>query len=96
VGLKGEEHKKYKEYSLGMKQKLGIAQVIMEDADLIILDEPFNGLDDKSAENMRNLIKKLKDKNKIIILSTHIKEDINTLIDVLYKVDDGQINYEKN
>lgn len=95
VGLSGAENKKYKEYSLGMKQKLGIAQTIMEDADLIILDEPFNGLDDNSAENMRNLIRNLKDKNKIIIVATHIKEDIDNLIDELYRLDDGKIKHEE-
>ncbi len=94
VGLKGEENKKYKDYSLGMKQKLGIAQVLMEDSDLIILDEPFNGLDDKSANDMRDLIKKLKT-NKIIIIATHIKEDIDNLIDELYKLDSGNLKYEK-
>ena len=94
VGLKNEEYKKYKNYSLGMKQKLGIAQVLMEDADLIILDEPFNGLDDKSANNMRNLIKSLK-ANKIIIVATHIKDDIENLIDDLYKIDCGNLIYER-
>ncbi len=94
VGLKNEEYKKYKNYSLGMKQKLGIAQVLMEDADLIILDEPFNGLDDKSANNMRNLIKSLK-ANKIIIVATHIKDDIENLIDDLYKIDGGNLIYER-
>ena len=77
-----------------MKQKLGIAQVLMEDADLIILDEPFNGLDDKSANNMRNLIKSLK-ANKIIIVATHIKDDIENLIDDLYKIDGGNLIYER-
>lgn len=91
VGLDGDENKKFKEYSLGMKQKLGIAQVIMEDADLLIFDEPFNGLDEKSAKDIRNLLKTLKDKNKIIIIATHIKEDIETLIDELYKVDAGKV-----
>ena len=95
VGLGGNEYKKYKDYSLGMKQKLGIAQTIMEDSDLIILDEPFNGLDDNSAKEMRTLIKKLKNNNKIIIIATHIKEDINSLIDELYRLDDGKLVYEK-
>lgn len=94
VGLKGEEKKKYKDYSLGMKQKLGIAQVIMEDADLLILDEPFNGLDEKTVEKMRILLKELKKKNKIIIIATHIKEDIEELIDELYRIDDGKLIYE--
>jgi len=95
VGLKGEENKKYKEYSLGMKQKLGIAQVIMEEADLLIFDEPFNGLDQKSVENMRKLFKNLKKQNKIIIVATHIKEDIDSLIDELYRIDDGKIKHER-
>lgn len=95
VGLEGEENKKYKEYSLGMKQKLGIAQVIMEDADLLIFDEPFNGLDDKSTKKMRNLMKELKKKNKIVIISTHIKEDIDNLIDELYRIDAGLLKNEK-
>lgn len=94
VGLKGQENKKYKEYSLGMKQKLGIAQTIMEASNLIILDEPFNGLDDKSAEDMRKLINNLK-KDRIIIIATHIKEDIDGLIDELYRIDDGKLIYEK-
>lgn len=94
VGLKGEENKKYRAYSLGMKQKLGIAQVIMEDADLLIFDEPFNGLDDASANKMRDLFRELKKKNKIIIVATHIKEDVENLIDELYKVDAGVITYE--
>ena len=95
MGLEGEENKKYKEYSLGMKQKLGIAQVIMEDADLLIFDEPFNGLDDKSTKKMRNLMKELKKKNKIVIISTHIKEDIDNLIDELYRIDAGLLKNEK-
>lgn len=94
VGLKGEEHKKYKDYSLGMKQKLGIAQVIMEDSDMIILDEPFNGLDEASVENMRKLFSNLKKENKIIIIATHIKEDIEKLIDDLYRIDDGKLIHE--
>lgn len=94
VGLKGEEHKKYKDYSLGMKQKLGIAQVIMEDSDMIILDEPFNGLDEASVEKMRKLFSNLKKENKIIIIATHIKEDIEKLIDDLYRIDDGKLIHE--
>lgn len=95
VGLEGEEKKKYRDYSLGMKQKLGIAQVIMEDADLLIFDEPFNGLDDTSANRIRTILKNLKKKNKIIIIATHIKEDIENLIDELYKIDDGKLKHEK-
>lgn len=85
------KNKKYGTYSLGMKQKLGIAQVIMEDSDLLIFDEPFNGLDDESIKNMRKLLKEIKINNKIIIIATHIKEDIKMLIDELYNIEDGKI-----
>lgn len=95
VGLDNECNKKFKNYSLGMKQKLGIAQVIMEDADLLIFDEPFNGLDDKSCNDMRKLFKNLKKQGKIIIVATHVKEDIDNLIDVLYKIDNGSLIHEK-
>lgn len=96
VGLEGDEQKKYREYSLGMKQKLGIAQVIMEDSDLLILDEPLNGLDEKSTSKIRNILKDLKKQGKIIIISTHIKDDIKLLIDELYKIEDGKLlKYDK-
>lgn len=91
VDLYDEKDKKYHKYSLGMKQKLGIAQVLMESPDVLILDEPFNGLDDKSASKIRTLLLEEKKKGKTIILATHIKEDINTLCDVVYKIDDGSI-----
>ena len=95
VSLDKEGNKKYKNYSLGMKQKLGIAQVIMEDADLLIFDEPFNGLDNKSCDDMRKLLKELKKQGKIIIVATHVKEDIDNLIDVLYRIDNGSLIHEK-
>lgn len=95
VGLDNEYDKKYKNYSLGMKQKLGIAQVIMEDADFLIFDEPFNGLDNKSCKDFRKLFKDLKKQGKIIIVATHVKEDMNNLIDVLYRIDNGCLIHEK-
>jgi len=95
VGLDDEDNKKYKNYSLGMKQKLGIAQVIMEDADFLIFDEPFNGLDDKSCNDMRKIFKDLKKQGKTIIVATHVKEDIDNLIDVLYRIDNGSLVHEK-
>lgn len=88
VGLDPNEEKNYSKYSLGMKQKLNIAQVLMEDPKIMILDEPFNALDENSAKNIRELFLKEKKKGKIILLATHIKEDINTLCDELYKVED--------
>ncbi len=91
VDLYDEKDKKYHMYSLGMKQKLGIAQALMEDPEVLILDEPFNGLDERSAVKIRNLLLEEKEKGKVIILATHIKEDIDTLCDVVYKVDGGKI-----
>ena len=99
VDLYDERDKKFHKYSLGMKQKLGIAQVIMEDPKVLIIDEPFNSLDLKSAKKIRNLLLEEKKKNKIIILATHIKEDIITLCDEIYELDGGhlrKINKLKN
>ncbi len=91
LGLTPNDNKKYYKYSLGMKQKLGIAQVLMENPNVIILDEPFNGLDDDSIITLRKILLKEKKKGKIIILATHIKEDIEQLCDIVYKINDGKI-----
>lgn len=91
VDLYDERNKKFHKYSLGMKQKLGIAQVIMEDPKVLILDEPFNGLDSKSAKKIRNILIEEKKKNKIIILATHMKEDIIMLCDEVYELDSGNL-----
>ena len=77
VNLFEEKDKKFKKYSLGMKQKLGIAQVLMEDPDLILLDEPFNGIEDESIEKIRKILLEEKRRGKLIIIATHIKEDID-------------------
>ncbi|HHW69395.1 MAG TPA: ATP-binding cassette domain-containing protein [Tenericutes bacterium] len=91
VNLYDEKDKMYHKYSLGMKQKLGIAQVLMEAPHVIILDEPFNGIEDETAKKLRELLIEEKKKGKIIILATHIKDDIEVLVDVLYQVKDGMI-----
>ena len=78
-----------------MKQKLGIAQVLMEDPQILIIDEPFNGLDDESAKNIRQILLEEKKKGKLIILATHLKEDIELLCDELYKFDDGVVTKEE-
>jgi ABC-2 type transport system ATP-binding protein len=91
VGLENDMNKKYHKYSLGMKQKLGIAQVIMEDPKILILDEPFNGIEEKTAEKLRMYFKKIKIDGKIIIIATHIKEDIDNLADSIYKFEEGNI-----
>ena len=90
VHLKNEMNKKYGKYSLGMKQKLGIAQVLMEDPDFILLDEPFNGVEDSTVDEIRKLLLEEKKKGKLILIVTHIKEDINELCDVLYRINDGK------
>lgn len=95
VGLFNDKDKLYHKYSLGMKQKLGIAQVLMEDPKIIILDEAFNGLDDTSSERIRSLLLEEKKKQKIIILATHIKEDISVLCDEVYKFENGVVTKEK-
>lgn len=91
VGLDPYEKKNYSKYSLGMKQKLNIAQVLMEDPKIIIMDEPFNALDEKSVKNIRKILKEEKEKGKLIIISTHIKEDIKVLCDEVYKIEDYQV-----
>ena len=95
VNLQNDINKKYANYSLGTKQKLGIAQVIMEDPDIMIFDEPFNGIENKTAESLRKLLLKLKEKGKLIIIASHIKEDIYNLADEIYEFDDGYITKQK-
>lgn len=90
VNLIDEKDKQFKKYSMGMKQKLGIAQVLMEDPSIMIFDEPFNGLEDESASKIRELLKNKK-KDKIIIISTHIKEDIESLCDEIYTIKSGSV-----
>lgn len=97
LNLEKEANKKYSKYSLGTKQKLGIAQVLMENPKMIILDEPFNGVENATTEEIRKLLMEEKKKGKIIIIASHIKEDINSLADVVYEVDDGKVSeIEKN
>ena len=76
-------------YSLGMRQRLGIAQAIMEDPSLLILDEPFNGLDKTGVADMRKLIKSLKAEGKTILLASHNQMDIDELCDTVCEMDAG-------
>lgn len=91
VGLDPDNRKKVKHYSVGMKQKLGIAQAIMENPDILILDEPMNGLDEASVTLIRNLLLDLKEQGKLIILSSHNREDIELLCSQTFRITDGQI-----
>ncbi len=92
VGLKDVEKKKIKSYSGGMKQRLGIAQALLNDPKLIILDEPTAGLDPKERVKFRNLIKAL-GKDSIVLLSTHIVSDIESIADDVLIMKEGQFIY---
>ena len=96
IGLLDEKNKLYSKYSLGMKQKLGIIQVLMENPPIMIFDEPLNGIDEKSANIVRNILLKEKENGKLILISTHIKEDIETLCNVIYKFDNGNVQLLTN
>ncbi|MEG0221588.1 MAG: ATP-binding cassette domain-containing protein [Clostridia bacterium] len=91
IKLADVKDKKYKTYSLGMKQKLAIAQVIMEDAKNLILDEPFNSLDMASVDLVRKILLEERSKDKIIIITSHIKEDIEMLCDEVFYIESGKI-----
>lgn len=89
VGLDPGEKKHVGKYSLGMKQRLGIAQAIMEDPDILILDEPMNGLDKNGVEDMRELLLRLKDDGKAMIIASHNSVDIDVLCDRVFQIDKG-------
>ena len=90
VGLDPTMKKRVATYSLGMRQRLGIAQAIMEDPSLIILDEPFNGLDKHGVEEMREYFLSLKKKGQTILLTSHNTEDIEYLCDTVVEMDHGK------
>ena len=91
VGLDPDSGKKVGKYSLGMKQRLGIAQAIMEDPEILILDEPMNSLDNQGVEDVRELLMGLRDEGKTILLASHNKEDIEILCDEVYEMDRGRL-----
>ena len=91
VGLDTEEKKKYKKYSLGMKQKLGIAAAIVEDPELIVLDEPTNALDEGSVERLRKILLEFKEKGALILLSSHDTEELKYLSDVVFHMENGHL-----
>ena len=95
VGLDPTLKKPVGKYSLGMRQRLGIAQAIMENPELLVLDEPMNGLDDSGASQMRDLLKKLAGEGTTIIMASHSKDDIEQLCDEVYRMDSGQIKQVK-
>lgn len=91
VGLDPDSKKWVGKYSLGMRQRLGIAQAIMEDPSILILDEPMNGIDKHGIKDMHELLLQLREEGKTIILASHNSEDINTLCDTVCEMDSGKL-----
>lgn len=91
VGLNPDDKKKVGKYSLGMRQRLGLAQAIMENPDLLILDEPMNGLDKDGVKDMRKYLLDLKAQGKTIIIASHSAEDIDVLCDSVCEMDKGHL-----
>ncbi len=91
VGLKDVKNRKVRTYSLGMRQRLGLAQALMEDPGIYILDEPFNGIDREGAAEIRKLLIDEKDKGKTILLSSHNDKDISAICDRMIELDAGKI-----
>lgn len=89
VGLDPEDKRPVKAYSLGMKQKLAIAQSIMETPELILLDEPMNALDEDSVQNVYNIINAEKQRGATILLTSHNKIDIESLCDQVFRLREG-------
>ena len=89
VGLNPKSHKKVGKYSLGMRQRLAIAQATMENQRILILDEPMNGLDKKGVIEMRKFFQEQKKEGKLIIMASHSSTDIDILCDEVYEIDGG-------
>ena len=91
VGLDPKDRRTFRKYSLGMKQRLGIAAAIMEDPELVILDEPFNALDTDGVSLISNIIMNLKERGKLIILACHDRTLLETVADEIVPMENGQI-----
>lgn len=92
VGLNPDSKKHVGKYSMGMRQRLGLAQALMEDPKLLLLDEPMNGLDNEGVRQIRVLLKDLRNQGKTIILASHSQEDIAVLCDTVYQMDAGKLS----
>lgn len=91
VGLNPDDNRVYKKYSLGMKQRLAIAQAIMEEPDLLVLDEPTNALDEQGVDLVRKILLEEKKRGTTILIASHNKEDIELLSDVKFRMNDGRL-----
>lgn len=95
VGLDPKDKKKYRKYSLGMKQRLGIAAAIMENPQLVILDEPTNALDADGVEKAKQIVSQEKERGALVILTCHDKEILEQMCDVIYDIECGKIKGER-
>ena len=91
VGLDPDLKRHVKKYSLGMRQRLGLAQAIMEDPKILVLDEPFNGLDKDGVKEMREYLLSYKEQGKTILICSHSAEDISVLCDTVHEMDKGKL-----
>ncbi len=91
VGLDPDDKRTYRKYSLGMKQKLGIANAIMGEPEIIILDEPINALDEESVRKIKKVLLEIRDKDKLIIIACHDREELEYLNDIIYEIKDGLV-----
>lgn len=97
VGLDPYDKRTYKKYSLGMKQKLGIAAAIMGAPDIIILDEPINAIDESGVEKVHKILHEISERGSIIIIACHDKNELMQLSDFIFQIENGRIvNNEKN
>ncbi|MGI6215105.1 MAG: ABC transporter ATP-binding protein [Christensenellales bacterium] len=95
VGLDSEDKKNVSQYSLGMRQRLGIAQALMEKPEILILDEPFNGLDEQSKQLIHRLLQQLKQEGKCIIIASHSRADIEAACDIWCRFKNGAMLIEE-
>lgn len=89
--LDPDDKRKVKKFSLGMRQKVGIAQAFIDNPDLLILDEPFNALDSEAVEILKNVLKEYINKDRIILLSCHSREILEEVCDEIFKMEEGKI-----
>ena len=95
VGLSSQSKQHVGKYSLGMRQRLGIAQAIMEDPDILLLDEPMNGLDNDGVRDVKKLLSELRQQGKTILLASHHMEDIAELCDTVSVMDAGRLKRQR-
>ena len=91
VGLDADDKRVYRKYSLGMKQKLGIAAAVMGSPDIVILDEPINAIDEAGVEKVREILRGLKERGSVIIVACHDREELELLSDEIIKISKGRI-----